>query len=320
MYKHILSVLLMLIFAFSVFASAAASTPGQNDPVGSPNSGTGGIVRPQGQPNSSVTPALGPGNLLYHGGAVMITNNVYSIYWVPAGFMVSSGYTSTINQFFRDVAADSGKSTNVYFASTQYQNSGRRFITYKSQFKGTYFDRGDFPTSGCPLYSGLLTCLTDAQIQVEIERVIAVNGWVANSNTEFFMFTPKSVGSCFDSLLSSGCAFTQYCAYHGFVGSLIYANMPYTYTIPRACGVSRSPNHNFAADSTINVTSHEHNESITDFGLDAWYDSAGNEDGDKCAWIFGSLPYGYNQTINQHHYILQEEWSNRSRGCRLTGQ
>ncbi len=62
------------------------------------------------------------------------------------------------------------------------------------------------------------------------------------------------------------------------------------------------------------MISHEHNEAITDPQLNAWYDSSGAENGDKCAWTFGTVsgPDGaeYNQTINGHHYWLQQEWSN----------
>jgi hypothetical protein len=66
--------------------------------------------------------------------------------------------------------------------------------------------------------------------------------------------------------------------------------------------------------------SHEHNEAVTDYNGDAWYDAAGYENGDKCAWRFGAslgrTTYGgYNQPINGHTYWLQQEWSNRSSGC-----
>src|SRR5438445_400978 len=83
-----------------------------------------------------------------------------------------------------------------------------------------------------------------------------------------------------------------------------YANQPYTMTVPAACGSGQSPNGN-DADSTINVVSHEHNESITDpFGT-AWYDRRGYENGDKCAWNFGTAlgtnaNGRYNQLINGH--------------------
>ena len=64
--------------------------------------------------------AKGAGQLRYHGGPVMHTNRTYSIYWVPSGYGLGSGYTTTIDQFFNDVAADSGKTSNVYYSDTQY--------------------------------------------------------------------------------------------------------------------------------------------------------------------------------------------------------
>ena len=126
------------------------------------------------------------------------------------------------------------------------------------------------------------------------------------------MFTAQNVGGCFDS--SGGqCAFTVYCAYHGAANSgAIYANMPYVGHVG-GCDEGQYPNGN-DADATLNVTSHEHNEAITDPQLNAWYDAQGNENGDKCAWTFGTVsgPSGaeYNQTINGRHYFLQREWSN----------
>jgi len=84
------------------------------------------------------------------------------------------------------------------------------------------------------------------------------------------------------------------------------------------------PNNNAAADATISVVSHEANETITDGLGNAWYDSSGNENGDKCAYNYGtalgSINGGqYNQNIGTGHYEMQQEWSNRSSGCVLTG-
>jgi hypothetical protein len=72
------------------------------------------------------------------------------------------------------------------------------------------------------------------------------------------------------------------------------------------------------------VASHEHNEANTDPLLNAWYDSNGEENGDKCAWSFGtplgSTTHGqYNQVIGTGKYWLQREWSNRNGGCVLRG-
>ncbi|HUZ82803.1 MAG TPA: hypothetical protein VMU73_11225 [Gaiellaceae bacterium] len=267
--------------------------------------------------------SLGAGALKYHNGPVMHVNTSYAIYWVPSGYSVSSDYQSLINRFFTDVAADSGKTSNVYYSDTQYYD-GSGHIAYSSTFGGFTLDTNAFPASGCSdTVSQTTICLSDAQLQAEIQRVISAQGWTAGPTHEFFLFTPRGVGSC----AGSSCAFSQYCAYHSWIGSgssvVLYANQPYTDTVPAACDATAHPN-NSEADPTINVVSHEHNETITDPNGNAWYDSAGYENGDKCAWKFGtsigSTAYGaYNQLINGNPYELQQEYSNAHRGCVLTG-
>lgn len=320
MFKRSLCVALVVLGAVAVGGAGAASrTAGTNA------NGQGrmlGVVAAR-EAHSASSRALGSGNLRYHGGPVEHTNTVYAIYWVPPGFSIESGYDTTINRFFGDVAADSGKTTNVYYTGTQYYD-GSGNVQYSSSFGGSYTDTSALPASGCS-DSYTSVCLTDAQLQAEIEKDIAAAGWSASPTKEFFLFTAKGIGSC----SGSSCAFSSYCAYHSWIGSgssvILYANMPYADTVPSACdeGSSYHPNGN-DADATINVTSHEHNETITDEQGSAWYDSAGYEDGDKCAWIFGSTrgstAYGYyNETINGDHYWLQEEYSNHDRGCVQSG-
>ncbi|MDX6448499.1 MAG: hypothetical protein QOG29_1956 [Gaiellaceae bacterium] len=273
------------------------------------------------------TAVSGLGKLSYHGGPIMPTNKVYAIYWIPAGYSVSPGYTSTINRYFGDVATDSGRTSNVYYSTTQYYQGSnpKTYIQYSSTFAGSVVDTAAFPASGCTdTVTQTSVCLSDAQLQAEITRIKNAQGWVSNGTTEFFLFTPQNVGSCYDS---ANCAFSQYCAYHSSYGSgstvTLYANQPYTMTVPSGCDSTQHPNGD-AADPTINVVSHEHAETITDPLGNAWYDLAGYENGDKCAWNFGtatgSTAYGqYNQTINGHFYYVQQEYSNARSNCVLTG-
>jgi hypothetical protein len=273
------------------------------------------------------TGVSGLGKLSYHGGPIMPTNKVYAIYWVPAGYSVSPGYTSTISQYFADVAADSGRTSNVYYSTTQYYQGSnpKTYVQYSSTYAGSVVDTASFPASGCTdTVTQTTVCLSDAQLQAEITRVKNAQGWVSNGTTEFFLFTPQNVGSCYDS---ANCAFSQYCAYHSSYGSgstvTLYANQPYTMTVPTGCDSKQHPNGD-AADPTINVVSHEHAETVTDPLGNAWYDLAGYENGDKCAWYFGtatgSTAYGqYNQTINGHFYYVQQEYSNARSNCVLTG-
>src|SRR6266566_4432448 len=104
-------------------------------------------------------------NLLYWSGPVMHTNQTYIIYWVPSDYTVDSSYTSTINQFFADVAQDSGKMSNVYYSDTQYYD-GSGYVSYSSGVGGSYMDTNAFPANGCSdRYTSV--CLSDAQIQQE---------------------------------------------------------------------------------------------------------------------------------------------------------
>jgi hypothetical protein len=149
---------------------------------------------------------------------------------------------------------------------------------------------------------------------------MSVKGWRASIDNIFFVFTAKNENICFDNTKSQ-CSFTAFCAYHSFFGTnTIYAAMPYTGTKLSACGVTPSPNGDFDADSTINVTSHEQMEAATDPLLNAWFDGSGNEIGDKCAWNFGKLnAAGGNVTWRGHNYIVQKEWDNLRTSCQLAG-
>jgi hypothetical protein len=306
----------VVIAALAVAAVGSAAPPSPSNPAG-PILG----VVPARDAHSGAGGGGPGGNLSYHGGPVMHTNTVHAIYWIPFGYSVSSKYSTLIDGFFGNVAHDNGLSSNVYFSDTQYYD-GTGNIAYSSTAGSSYLDQTALPANGCS-DSYTSVCVSDAQLRAEIAKDISAAGWKVDNNTMFFVFTAKGIGSCY---ASSSCAFSQYCAYHSSFSSngasVIYANMPYADTVPAACDAGQHPNGD-DADATINVTSHEHNEAITDWQGNAWYDRRGYENGDKCAWNFGTVsgPSGaeYNQTINGNHYFLQQEWSNKSSHCVLTG-
>ena len=308
--------LAMLLATGAVLVASTASADGS----GTAASHIRGVVAPLGAEG----PAGANGNLTWHGGPVMHSSTVYAVYWAPSGYSYQAGYDAAIAKYFVDVAADSGKSSNVYSVATQYGDSAGNAL-YLSSFKSSLQDTNAYPDSGCTDAPYTSICLTDEQIQTELRAFVAANGLPTGMATAYFVFFPVGVGSCFDSA-STSCSYKQFCAYHGWIGrgdpsTIIYANMPYADqpTAGAKCDIEPSPNGN-DADATINVTSHEHNEMITDPLGNAWYDSVGDENADKCAWIFGSplgsTPYGaYNQAIASGKYMLQEEWSNLLSTC-----
>jgi hypothetical protein len=94
---------------------------------------------------------------------------------------------------------------------------------------------------------------------------------------------------------------------------------------PSACEAQQnSPNNDSGADGMASIIAHETEEAISDPDLNAWFDSSGQENADKCAWTFGSTftePNGSsaNMTLNGIDYLIQQNWVNASGGfCSLS--
>ena len=71
------------------------------------------------------------------------------------------------------------------------------------------------------------------------------------------------------------------------------------------------------------IIAHELEEAVTDPDLNAWYDSRGMENADKCAWTFGTTYATGNGALANMHlgsrdYLIQQQWVNASGGyCAL---
>jgi hypothetical protein len=275
---------------------------------------------------SKVTPNVA---LTYGGGKVQQKiNKNYVIFWEPnklqdgSSATVSAAYNSTIQQYFKDVSG-----SGLYNNNTQYYqilHGIKKNIVNKSKLAGSWVDTAAYPSGGCTDPTTGINCVTDAQLRAEVTHAMAVNGWTAGATKMFYVFTSKGEGSYFNL---AGYAFQAYCAYHYNFGKTIYANMPYGATpisgYPNGVCVTASqfPNDR-DADITINVTSHEQMEAVTDpYPFTGWNSSTG-EIGDLCAWNFGSVGLDggkANEQMNGHFYLLQQEWSNAHNGCVQTG-
>jgi hypothetical protein len=297
--------------------------------------------------------ANGDPPLIWHGGPVMGTTStgpvvVTPIFWHPAGHPMSSSYEHIISTYLADVAHDSGHHTNVFSTLTHYFGSDGS-INYQVREGTPIDDTNPLPASGCTLNhkdraniyadgSGYDACISDPQVQAETARVVQANSLPVNFSHIYVLFVPKHVETCFmngsTGSIKKGfqaCTINHentvgYCAYHFITASkLIYANLSYPIydsATGFTCGsdarfpVVQTPNGNADADTEVSPTSHEIMEAITDPDTSSgWYDDIGFENGDECAYVFGSTlgTAGtlYNQLINGHHYLTQEEFSNR---------
>jgi hypothetical protein len=300
------------VLACAALAALLAAPAGAN-----PRGRLLGAVRPAPDPARAgrIAPAETVDPLTYHGGPVVHDGHVYAIFWQPPGYAYPPDYKAAVVKYFRDVARDSGRRTNVYSVNREYPDWNGP-PPYRVAFEGSYTDTSVLPASGCANPSTDV-CLTDAQLASALTTFVAARGLPRGLARQYFLFTPPGVGSCFDGS-GSGCVYHDYCAYHSYAaGVLLYAVHPDVRGVG-TCDMGESPT-GTSADAVLNVVSHEHVEIVTDPLGDAWYDSEGEENADKCAWRFGSLAGSqgalYNQVIGGSPYLLQLEWSNARAGC-----
>jgi hypothetical protein len=273
----------------------------------------------------AVTPPL-----TYHGGPVMQSVTIYTIFWIPPTLQdgsatgVSSKYVNVLNTMLSDYPAHGIDNNNTQY----YQGTTppRIYIKNIGKFGKTFTDTSAYPASTCNDPIGGTNCITDAQMQAEISKVIASQGWPNGGLTNiYFLFTSSGEVSCFDSS-NTACAYNNYCAYHtNTAGSpvIIYANEPYG--DPTYCQNpgQPSPSGDVFADTETTSTSHELTEAITDPEPNTgWINSAGSEIGDLCAYNYGTNGWDAgkaNQNWNGHFYEIQMEWDNHKATCEQLG-
>ena len=290
------------------------------------------VVCPQPNPD----PAC---NMTYHGGPLVIgPHTTHVVYWEPPGSTVTANYHTLIERYLTDVAADSGRATNVYATDTQYDDSTNTFIQYQQTFAGALTDTNAFPATlaGCPTTDGTITvpnCLTATQEATELDNFIQANSLPRGLGHIYFLVLPDNVETCFDDFSDCGNILNlspRYCAYHssfdiGGHGLTLWANEPYIGFASNHCnsGSATARPNGDVTDHELNVISHEHNEAITDPTGGGWFDVDGSgENGDKCNFDFGTKIASngngdYNQLINHNPYEVQQEWSNAITGCAL---
>jgi hypothetical protein len=269
--------------------------------------------------------------LLYHGGPIMYPKlQIYMIFWAPSKLQTggSTGFYPKYATVEAYLSAFLPGHSLLNIATQYYQTIGTStvFVPNAGAYVGYYADTASYPASGCTDSTTPGNCITDAQIQAEIAKVMRINGWTGGINKIFLFFTSLGEGSCFDST-STSCAYTQYCAYHSYFMSggtpIIYANQPYANASTCRAPGQTMPN-GVDGDLAANTTSHELIEAITDPLLNAWFDSSGNEIGDLCNFVFGTNTWqepsaAGNQMWNGFVFELQQEYDNNAGACASAG-
>jgi hypothetical protein len=309
------SVFLFLVLAVNFMAAQKPLTNPDGDAVPNGKHGDSGqhsaaAAGPTGQAVST-----GHG-INYHGGPVMKgTPNVYVIWygnWNGTGS--NTGATRTAIEHFLSTI---GGSALELVNSTYGDNSGN--VTGAVHFGGSTIVSSS-------------TNLSDSSLQTTVSNALNNGSLPRDSNGVYFVLSSSNINE------TSGFC-TQYCGFHTRA-TLGGVDIKYSFVgnvdrCPSGCEIqSTGPNSPASGvggiDGMANVISHELEEAISDPDLNAWFDTSGQENADKCNFNFGTTSTcnanglcsaagttahaRYNQTFGSNNYMLQQNWRNNGSG------
>jgi len=253
---------------------------------GNPTAGSIGLVSP---------------NISYHGGPIVVTPSVHIIFYGAWGTGVDNGGKQIITDFITNLGGSPWMS--VIAGSTHYPAySDDTGATVTGRF-GTLYnqDVGLNPNLRSPYNLGSGDVWTIVSYYVTHYRRS-----VYDSNALYVVLSSSTVNQTNGGPHNGFC--TAYCGWHSYqqltnnqIIKFAWIGNP-AHFCQLSCGAqSTGPNGNAGADAMVSVIAHEIIEMTTDPQLSAWFDSNGWEDGDKCAWTFGSALYTKNgASANMH--------------------
>jgi Phosphate-induced protein 1 conserved region len=285
-------------------------------------------ARPNGQHGDSgetMAPAAGPtgqtvvqGNgINYHGGPVMPgTVNAYIIWygnWNGTGSNTAAT-RSAIEHFLGTIGGSAIELVNTTYGDNTNNVSG------------------NVAFGGSTIVNSSQN-LSDSGVQAQVNNAINSGALPRDTNGVYFVLSSSNIRE------TSGFC-TRYCGWHTHA-TLGGSDIKYSFVgnvdrCPSGCEIQTTgPNSPVTGqggiDGMANVISHELEEAISDPDLNAWFDSSGQENADKCNFNFGATSTcnanglctaagtaaaaKYNQTFGNNDWMLQQNWRNSGGGA-----
>jgi hypothetical protein len=222
----------------------------------------------------------GSPDMIWHSGAIMTTTATSAIFWGPSWVTGPGDKISGMDTWYSGFGNSNYAGTSDEYTGTNGQVTST--VIYGGHFMDSTTASGGSKTSA---------------ILAEVCKVVPSP--VANGYYAVYTDIPRG---------HSG-----YCAYHSY-GSCGATPVQFAFFWKMDGDAGCDPQSTVAGESQglaaiANVSGHELSEARTDPRNGGWYDSSGQENGDKCAWTF-NVPYV--TFSNGSKWKVQGEWSNNA--------
>jgi hypothetical protein len=234
--------------------------------------------------------------ITYHGGPLIQTPTIYII-WYGNWNQTNGSDTPAGQQIIRDWGHAIGGSPHYQLNITY--SAGGYVVSGNANWGSETTDTGSQGTR-----------LTDSRVFSVVKTAINGGKLPYDANGVYFVVSSSNISE------SSGFC-TQYCGWHTAGNNTNGARIRYSFVgnanrcLSGCAAQTTSPNGNAGVDGAISVLTHELEETNSDPDLNAWYDSGGAENADKCAWTFGHAQFQTangswaNMTLGSRNYLIQ---------------
>lgn len=272
----------LMCIGLSLAMSAALFAQDADDGHGKPEPPMAGIHWAKGQAQKSGGAARNSPLMINHGGDIMpYVQPVQAIFWGTSwsttGFIGDK--IAGIDSFYSGV----GNSTYAHTCSEYSGHSG--YVGDSITYNGHFVDPS-------PASNGQSTTPILAEVCKQITNP-QPNGYYP-----VYVDIPRGHAG--------------YCAWHS-AGSCNGVSVQFAFFFnldgdPGCDPQDTSGLHSQGLAALANVSGHELSEARTDPRLNAWFDNSGAENGDKCAWTFGTPLLTFKS--NNSQWKIQGNWSN----------
>jgi len=265
-----LSLAALLLFCIALPAQDVNKNPNKKEPPILGPHWAGGVAHEKGASSSP--------DMTYHGGPILPSVSVTAIFWGASWPTYTGDEITGMDKWYTGVGGTS------YVATVdEYTDSSGQQVSSSITYNGHVVDRSSVPKH-----------LSTSGVLGEVCKVITK----PVANAYYPVYVDKARGGA------------NYCAYHSW-GSCNGTPVEFGFFFKPDGDAGCNPGSTVSGQSEglaadANVSGHELSETRSDPNGNAWYDSSGGENGDKCAWTFGG-PY---VLFGSQEWKIQGNWSN----------